>query len=129
MQTNVSVLSGGTGDSITPEKIIPRKKGNMKLLEISPPINDPIPNQDINMLGTEKYQSIPPQFDKFIPGYKSLINKAEDVSNDSTDTSCTDKEYYVDNLKDINNKNIDDEYKDENSKHHNSNENVINKSK
>ena len=129
MQTNVSVLSGGTGDSITPEKIIPRKKGNMKLLEISPPINDLIPNQDINMLGTEKYQSLPPQFDKFIPGYKSLINKAEDVSNDSTDTSCTDKEYYVDNLKDINNKNIDDEYKDENSKHHNSNENVINKSK
>ena len=47
----------------------------------------------------------------------------------STDTSCSDKEYYVDNLKSIKNKNIDDKYKDENSQHHNSNKIIINKTK
>ena len=30
----------------------------------------PITNQYINMLGTEKYQSLPPQLDIFNPGYK-----------------------------------------------------------
>ena len=50
-----------------------------------PPINDPIPNQDINMLGTEKDQSLPPQLAKNIPGYKSPINVVQDCRNDSTD--------------------------------------------
>ena len=48
----------------------------MNSLAMLPPIKDPIPNQDINMLGTEKYQSLPPKLAKYCPGYKSLINKA-----------------------------------------------------
>ena len=46
---------------------------------------------------------------KFRPWYKSLMNKAEDGCNDSTDTSHTDKEYSVDNMKAVNNKSIDEE--------------------
>ena len=115
IKTDVSVLSGGTGDNKNPEKHIPINKRNIKSLAMSPPRNDPIPNQDINMLGTEKYQSLSPQLAKYRPGYKSLMNKAEDGRNNSTDTSRTDKEAFVDNLKDTNNKNIDDKYKDDNS--------------
>ena len=51
MRTDISVLSGATGDSITPEKRIPRKKRNIKSLVTSPPRNDPIPNQYKNNLG------------------------------------------------------------------------------
>ena len=42
--------------SVTPEKRIPRKKINIKSLAMSPPIKDPIPNQDKNTLGIQKYQ-------------------------------------------------------------------------
>ena len=84
IRTDLSVLSGVTRSSITPGKRIPRKKRNMKLLATSPPIKDPIPNQDNNMLGTEKYQIISPQLAKFCPGYKLLRNKVEDDCNDST---------------------------------------------
>ena len=92
----------------------------MKSLAMLPPRKDLIPNQDINMLGTKKYQILPPQLSKFRPGYKSLINEAEDGRNNSTYTSRTDKEDSVDNLKVINNKNIDDEYKEENLQYHDS---------
>ena len=61
----------------------------MKSLEVFPPIRDTIPNPYINMLGTKKYQVLPPQLSKFITGYKSLINKSEDGRNDFTDTSRT----------------------------------------
>ena len=74
----------------------------MKSLAMSPSRKDPIPNQDINMSRTKKYQSLPPQWANFRPGYKSLINEAGDGRNDSTDTSRADKEDYVDNLKAIN---------------------------
>ena len=57
LRTDVSVLSGGTGSSVTPEKHIPRKKNNVKSLTLSPPRKDPIPNQDNNMLGTKKTES------------------------------------------------------------------------
>ena len=76
---------------------------------MSPPRKDMIPDQDINMLGTEKDQSLPPKLAKFCPVYKSLINEAEYGRNYSTDNSRTDKEDYVDNLIAINEKNIDDE--------------------
>ena len=122
-------MSGVTGASITPEKHIPRKKRNMKSLTISPPRKDPIPNQDINMIRTVKDQNIPPQLLKFCLGYKSLINEADDDCHDSTDISCTDNKYSAYNLKATNNKNIDDEYKGENSQHQHSNESVINKNK
>ena len=81
------------------------------------------------MLWTEKDQSLPPQLAKFCPGCKSLRKEAEDDCNDSTDTPCTDKEYSVENLKLMNNKNIDDEYKEENLQHQHSNESVVNKTK
>ena len=94
-----------------------------------PPRKDPIPNQDINMLGTKTNQVLTPQLAKFLPGYKSLINELEDGRNYSTDTSRTDKKDSVNNLKSIHNKNIDDEYRDENSQYHNSNKRFINKAK
>ena len=50
----------------------------MKSLAILPPRKDQIPNQYINILSTRKYQSLPPQLVKYPPGYKSLINEAED---------------------------------------------------
>ena len=49
IRTNLSVFNGATGATgaiITPEKIIPRKKRNIKSLAMSPPRKDPIPNQD-----------------------------------------------------------------------------------
>ena len=58
---------------------------------MSPPRKNPIPNQDINKLGTGKYQILPSQLARFHPGYKSLINEAEDCRNDYTDTQCTNK--------------------------------------
>ena len=64
--------------------MIPRKKKK-------PPINNPIPIQDINRLSTEKDQILPPQLSKYPPGYKSLINDVEDDRDESTDTSRTDK--------------------------------------
>ena len=63
----------------------------MKPPAILPPRKDPIQNQDIDMLDTEKYQILPPQLPKFRLGYRSLINDAEKNRNDSTDTSRTDK--------------------------------------
>ena len=83
-----------------------------------PPGNGMITNQDINRLGTEKYQSLPPQLAKYIHRYKSLINEAEDDCNDSKDKSCTDKEYSVNSIKAIIKIYIDDEYKDDNSQDH-----------
>ena len=70
MRNDVSGLSVVTGAIVTPEKPITRKKNDMKSLVTSPSINDPIPNPDINVLGTKKYQSLPPQLAKFCPGYK-----------------------------------------------------------
>ena len=86
----------------------------MKSLAASPPRNYLILNQDINALGIKKYQILSPHLPKFLPGYKSLRNNADYCHHESTDTSRTDKEYYVDNLKSINNKNSDDEYSNEN---------------
>ena len=47
MRTDVSISPGGTGASVTPEKVIPRKKRNIKPPAMSLPRKDPIPNQDI----------------------------------------------------------------------------------
>ena len=69
----------------------------MKSPAMLPPRMDPIPNQDINILITKKYQSLPPHLEKYPPGFKSLLNHAhdhnslEDDNNDSTDTSRNDK--------------------------------------
>ena len=50
LRNDVSVLYGVTGDSVTPEKCITRKKIIMKSPAMSHLIKDPIPNQDINIL-------------------------------------------------------------------------------
>ena len=100
----------------------------MESPEMSPPRKDSIPNQDINRLSTKKLH-IPPQLARFPPGFKSVINKTEDDRNDSTDNSRTDKEDSVNNLKYINNKDIDYKCKYDNSLNHNSNESIINKTK
>ena len=63
----------------------------MKSLAMSPPRKYPISNQDNTILGTKKWQILPPQLAKYCPGYKLLINEAEDGSNDYTDNSRTDK--------------------------------------
>ena len=60
MRTDVSILSGGTGSSVTPKKRIPIKQRNMKSPGILTPRKDPIPDQDSNTLITQKYQSLPP---------------------------------------------------------------------
>ena len=46
---------------------------------------------------------------EFPPVFKSIINKAEDDRNDYINTSRTDNKYYVNNIKAINNKDIDDD--------------------
>ena len=75
IRTDVCIFSGSVGASVTPVKLVTRKKKNMKSLAMSPPRKDPIPNQDINSLGTKKYQSLPPQLAKFCTGCKSLFNE------------------------------------------------------
>ena len=52
IRTDVSLLSVGTGASVTPEKRIARKKKDMKSLAMLPLRKDIIQNQDINTLGT-----------------------------------------------------------------------------
>ena len=90
-RTDISVLSGGTGDSVKSLKRIPGKKNNIKSLAMSPQIKDMVTNNDTNILGTKKDQSLPQQLAKYFPGYKSLINETENGRNDYTDTSHTDK--------------------------------------
>ena len=75
-------MSVVTGANVTQEKFIPKKKKGMKSLEMSP---------WSNILRTENIQNCPTHLARYNPGCKSLINKAEDDHNDSTDTSCTDK--------------------------------------
>ena len=81
VQTDVSILSGVTGDtraSETTKKRIPRNKRKTKSLATSPPINIPIQNQDNNTLCIEKDKSIPQHVAPFSPGFKSLRNEAND---------------------------------------------------
>ena len=70
----------------------------MKSPAMSPPRKDPIPNQYINRLITEKDHFFPKHLAKIPPGFKSLLNDAhdpnstEDNLNDSTYTSRNEKE-------------------------------------
>ena len=68
--TDVSILSGVIGSSVTQEKLITRKKHNMKSFAILPPRKYKVSNQYINILRTKKDQSLPPQSAKYRPGYK-----------------------------------------------------------
>ena len=117
MRTDLSVLSGATGVSITPEKLIPRNKIKTKSLAILPPRKDPIPNQDQNTSGIKKDQSLPPHVPTFPPRLKSLGNEADDDHHESIytsrtdkdDTSHTDQDDSIENIISMKNKNDDDE--------------------
>ena len=114
-----SWLIGETRASVTPEKRIPRKKINIKSLSTSPPRKDPILNQDKNTLWLQKYQYLPPHIPPFPPGFKSLINQVNDYNPETTDTSgtdkddtsCTNRNVSIENVKAMKNTNDDDEYK------------------
>ena len=56
------------------------------------PRKDPIPNQDENNLGPQKYQCLPPHVSPSSPEFKSLRKKANYDNPKTTDTSCTDKD-------------------------------------
>ena len=89
VQTDISVFSevtGATVASVTTEKRIKIKN---KPFVTSPPRNYPIPNHDKNNLGIKKDQSLPPHVSQFTPGFKSLINEADDDKPESTDISRT----------------------------------------
>ena len=137
VRTGISVLSGSTGASITPEKSISINKRGIKLLATSPPRKNPIPNQDKNTSGIKKYRSLPPHVPKFPPRFKSLRNEADGDHNKYIDTSRTDRDDMsrtdqddsIENLKSMRNKNYDDEYKDEILQHQHSNESVVRKIK
>ena len=65
----------------------------MKSPEMSPPIKDPITNQDSTRIITQQEPTLLPLLEKWTTGYKSFIddtkfsNKSEDEHNDSTDNS------------------------------------------
>ena len=68
--TDISVLSGvtgATGASVTPEKIIPRNKIKIKSLVTFPPRKDPITNQDQNTLWIEKIKVFHHTYLNFLP--------------------------------------------------------------
>ena len=102
-----------------------------------PPRKYPIPNQDKNTLEFQKYQCLPSQVPQFSSIFNSLRNEANDDNPETTDTSRTekddtsrtDKDNYIENLKSMESKNDDDEYKEDNLQHQHCNEIVINKTK
>ena len=63
-------LTGVTRASVKPKKRIPIRKRNKKSLAMSPLRKDPIPNQDKNTLGLQKYQCLSPHVPPFTPGSK-----------------------------------------------------------
>ena len=77
----------------------------------------------------KKHQSLLPHLPKFPPGFKSLRNESNDYRHESTDTSRTDKDDSMENIKAMNNKNSDGKYKEDNSQHQHYNGSVINKTK
>ena len=104
---------------------------------MSPPRKDPIPNQDKNNLGIQKYQYLTPHVSPFLTGLKSLRNETNDDNPETTDTSCTDKDDtsrtnlydYIENVKSINTTNNYGKYKEENLQHQYGNRSVTNKTK
>ena len=87
-----------------------------------PPINDPIPNQDKNSSGIQKYQCLPPQVPPFTSRFKSTRNEANNDNLETTDTSRTDKDDTlrtnlddsIENMKTMKKTNYDNEYKEDN---------------
>ena len=78
MRTDVSILYGVTGASVTPENRIPIQKCNIKSPAVSHPRNYSIPNQCINRLIIKKETIVSLNLEKCPPGYKPLLNYAHD---------------------------------------------------
>ena len=78
IQTYVYILYVGTGACLTLGKRITIKKSNMKSPAMLPPRKEPITNQYINRLITEKDQSLTQHLETFPLGFESLINEAHD---------------------------------------------------
>ena len=80
--------------SVNPERRIPSEKRNMKSLAMSPPIKDPIPNQDSTRIIHQQYPTLPPLLSQWPTVHKPFFNdryvsnKIEEEINDSTDNWC-----------------------------------------
>ena len=75
--TDLSVNSGLTGEtraSVTPENASQERK-RKKTPAMSPPIKYPIPNQNKDTLGLEKYQCLTSHVPQFASRFKSLIKR------------------------------------------------------
>ena len=59
---------------------------------MSPPRKDPIPNQDNNTLGLQRYQCLSSHVNTFSSVFKSLRNKANGDNPETKDTLRTDKD-------------------------------------
>ena len=102
---------------------------------MSPPRNDPIPNQNKNNLWLKIDHCLTSNVPPFYSGFKSLRHKANDDNPETTDTSHTYKDDTlrtnqddsIENVKAIKNTNDDDKYKEENFQHQHINESVIKK--
>ena len=95
LRTGLSVNSGLTGEtraSVTPGKLITKKKRKRKSLAMYTPRKDTNPNQNKNTLELQKDQYLPSHVTPFSSGFKSLKNEANDDNLETTDTSRTDKD-------------------------------------
>ena len=85
----------------------------------------------------QKFKILPPHVPPFTPGFASLRKEANDDNHESTDTSRTDKDDTsltnwddsIENVKSMKNTNDDDRYKKDNLQHQDGNETFINKTK
>ena len=102
ISTGVILLSG-IGEIVTPERRTPRKS-NIKLPSILSPRKYSIPNQDSKRIIAQQDPNLPPNLTKRPTVHKLFIadtkisNTTENEHNDSTDTSRTDNEYYMDKM-------------------------------
>ena len=104
--TGETGLSGRTRVSVTPEKLIPKKKKHIKPLSLYP----------------------------FLPGNKILLKEENGHNPETTDTSRSEKydmshtsrDYFIAKAKYTKNTNDDDEYREDTSKHQDSNKSVDN---
>ena len=104
--TGETILTEETRVSVTPEKRIPNKNINIKSLSLSP----------------------------FIAGNKIQLKEGNYHNPETTDTSQSEKyyishisrDYFIEKVKRHKNTNDDDEYKEDTSKHQDSNESIDN---
>ena len=96
---------------------------------MSPPRKHPIPNLDKNNLGLQKDKLLPSHVPPFYSGIKSLRNKTNDDNpetadnplTDKDDTSQTNQDDYIENLKATKKTSDDDEYREDNLQHQDGN--------